>query len=197
MKSDFRRQTDTIIKGLEGARPALLLQCCCGPCSSSVLEYLCAHFNVTVLFYNPNIYPAQEYEKRRYHMEVLVRRYGGQVQNAACDYEPEAFAEAARGLEGELEGGERCTRCFELRLRETARRAAAEGFDYFCTTLTVSPRKDAVRINEIGFALGREFDVKWLPSDFKKRDGYKRSTELSKEYGLYRQDYCGCKYSIK
>lgn len=196
LKHNYQADTDEIIRKLSGEKPRLLLQCCCGPCSSYVLEYLTRYFDVTALFYNPNIQPHQEYEKRLYWLRDVVSRYGGDVKVMECEYDGGAFDEAVKGLELEPEGGVRCTKCFELRLRETAQRAAEEDFDYFCTTLTVSPHKDSERLNETGLEMEREFGVKWLPSDFKKRDGYKRSIELSREYGLYRQDYCGCLYSF-
>lgn len=195
MKTNYQLETDKIIKSLENTRPKLLLQCCCGPCGSYVLEYLCKTFQVTALFYNPNIYPPEEYEKRLRWLRVVLEKNG--VELLDCPYDPAAFDEAASGLEAEPEGGARCTRCFRLRLEETARLASVNGFDYFCTTLTVSPHKDAERINAIGRELGEKYSVAWLPSDFKKRDGYKRSIELSSQYGLYRQDYCGCKYSMR
>lgn len=195
MKHNYQMDTDTIIEGFGGAKPRLLLQCCCGPCSSYVLEYLTRYFQVTVLFYNPNIQPREEYDKRLFWLEQVRSRYSGQVELLECQYDGGSFDNMVKGLENEPEGGERCTACFELRLRETAKTAKEHGFDYFCTTLTVSPHKDAERINKIGLALSEEFGVKWLSSDFKKREGYKRSTQLSAEYGLYRQDYCGCLFS--
>ena len=195
MKQNYQLDTDEIIEKLGEKKPSILLQCCCGPCSTYVLDYLSRYFDVTVLFYNPNIQPPEEYEKRLFWLGEVVSKYGGSVKTMECSYDGERFGEMAKGLENEPEGGRRCTRCFELRLRETAKRAAAGGFDYFCTTLTVSPHKDQNRINALGFELEREFGVKWLPSDFKKREGYKRSIELSREYGLYRQDYCGCLFS--
>ena len=161
-----------------------------------MLEYLTEHFDVTVLFYNPNIQPREEYDKRLYWLNNVVGRYDGGVKTLECGYDGESYDEITKGLENEPEGGARCTECFRLRLRQTARLAAENGFDYFCSTLTVSPHKDSESINEIGLALGAQFGVKWLPSDFKKRGGYGRSTELSKEYGLYRQNYCGCLFSL-
>ena len=196
MKTNFQQQTDEIITRLDGRKPTLLLQCCCGPCSSYVLEYLTKHFSVTVLFYNPNIQPREEYDKRAYWLSQVLSRYGEEVSLLECAYEGERFEKAAAGLEGEPEGGARCTECFKLRLLETAKRAKEGGFDFFCTTLSVSPHKDSQLLNEIGLELEKEFGVGWLPSDFKKREGYKRSIELSKEYGLYRQEYCGCRYSL-
>lgn len=195
MKHNYQIETDKLIQTLAGERPTLLLQCCCGPCSSYVLEYLTRFFRVTVLFYNPNIQPEAEYEKRLLWLENVLGRYGGDVETAECDYDGGSFDAIAEGYEAEPEGGERCTRCFRLRLEETAKRAAEGGFDFFCTTLTVSPHKDAERLNAIGLELGEKYGVRWLPSDFKKRGGYQRSIELSGEYGLYRQDYCGCSYS--
>ncbi len=196
LKHNYQLETDAVIISLSGERKKLLLQCCCGPCSSYVLEYLTEYFDVTVLYYNPNIQPIEEYDKRLFWMREVVSKYPDTVCVLECGYNGEAFAEVSRGLENEPEGGARCTRCFELRLRETARLAKAGDFDYFCTTLSVSPHKDEKRINEIGFELEHEFGVKWLPADFKKREGYKRSNELAREYGLYRQDYCGCLFSL-
>ena len=195
MKHNYQSETDSVVLSLEGERPRLLLQCCCGPCSSYVLEYLTRFFRVTVLFYNPNIQPEAEYEKRLLWLKSVVERYEGAVETASCAYEGDRFEKIACGYETEPEGGERCTRCFRLRLGETARRAAEGGFDFFCSTLTVSPHKDAERLNAIGMELSEKYGVRWLPSDFKKRGGYQRSIELSREYGLYRQDYCGCLYS--
>lgn len=196
MKHNYQYETDTAINLLSGERKKLLLQCCCGPCSSYVLEYLTKYFDVTVLFYNPNIQPIEEYYKRLFWMREVVSKYLDTVSFKECDYNGEDFASVSRGLENEPEGGARCTKCFELRLYETARLAKEGDFDFFCTTLSVSPHKDEARINEIGFKREREFGVRWLPSDFKKREGYKRSNELAREYGLYRQDYCGCLFSL-
>ena len=195
MKRNYQRETDDVIASLCGERKKLLLQCCCGPCSGYVLEYLTKYFDIAVLFYNPNIQPREEYEKRLFWMREVLSKYPESVKIIECAYDGDKFVSAAKGLEKEPEGGERCTECFRLRLRETARFAKFEGFDYFCTTLSVSPHKDEMRLNDIGLELEKEFGVKWLPSDFKKRDGYKRSTQLAREYGLYRQDYCGCLFS--
>ena len=193
MKTNYQILTDKAIAALAGGKPALLLQSCCGPCSSYVLEYLTQYFDVTLLYYNPNIQPEEEYEKRLFYQREVLKHIPAKLM--ACDYDGAAFEAAVRGAEDEPEGGERCTRCFRLRLEETAKRAAAGGFSWFCSTLTVSPHKDAARINRIGAALGERYGVKWLPSDFKKRDGYLRSIRLSEEYGLYRQDWCGCRYA--
>ena len=185
----------------EGGRtPALFLHSCCAPCSSYVMEYLCRYFQITVFYYNPNISSSQEYRKRAEEQKRLIAAYneegkGFRIEIMEGDYAPELFFGIAKGLEDCPEGGERCFRCYELRLRETARRAAQGGFDYFATTLTISPLKNARKINEIGQNLSVEYGVPWLPSDFKKKDGFKRSIELSAEYGLYRQNYCGCAYS--
>lgn len=195
MKQNYQTQADAAIAALGGARKKLLLQCCCGPCSSYVLEYLTKHFNLTVLYYNPNIQPQEEYDKRLFWLREVLSRYDGAVAYMPCAYDGAAYDAAVQGLENEPEGGARCTKCFELRLRETAKRAKEGKFDFFCTTLTVSPHKDEQRLNAIGLALEEEFGVTWLPSDFKKRAGYARSNALAREYGLYRQNYCGCLYS--
>lgn len=191
---NYQKKTDKITESLKGERPKLLLQSCCGPCSSYVLEYLTKFFDVTLLYYNPNIQPPEEYEKRLSTQMQLLEHFP-EVKQLPCAYDPGSYTEAVRGLEGEPEGGDRCTVCFRLRLEYTARAASEGGWDYFATTLTVSPHKDAARINAIGSELAEKYGVKWLPSDFKKRDGYRRSIELSREYGLYRQDYCGCLFS--
>ena len=196
MKTNYQLETDKTLAALPaGEKPRLLLHSCCGPCSSYVLEYLTQYFNVTVLYYNPNIQPEAEYEKRLFYQREVLRHIPAAILE--CSYDGAAFEAAAAGYEDAPEGGERCTRCFLLRLEETARLAAAHGFDYFCTTLTVSPHKDPERINRIGAELAQRCGVRWLPSDFKKRDGYLRSIRLAQEYGLYRQDWCGCSYSRK
>ena len=194
MKTNYQKQTDDVILSLpEGTKPTLLLHSCCGPCSSYVLEYLTRYFDVTVLFYGPNVQPEAEYDKRLHYQREVLKHLPAKLME--CEYDGAAFEEIARGLEAEPEGGARCTACFLLRLEETAKRAAAGGFDYYCTTLTVSPHKDPERINAIGAAMGERYGVRWLPSDFKKRNGYLRSIQLAKEYGLYRQDWCGCRFS--
>lgn len=186
--------------GLSAPPPSLFLHSCCAPCSSYVLEYLSPYFGITVFYFNPNISAAEEYGKRVAEQKRLIAAYndekkGHSIEFLEGDYAPESFFAMAKGYEKSPEGGERCLRCFDMRLRETAKRAAAGGYDFFCTTLTISPLKSAARLNEIGLALAEEYGVRWLPSDFKKKDGYKRSIELSAEYGLYRQDYCGCAFS--
>lgn len=193
MKTNYQLLTDAETAALAGRRPRLLLHSCCGPCSSYVLEYLSAFFDITVLFYGPNIQPESEYLLRLAHQRRVLERFGVGIME--CTYDGGAFTRAVRGLESEPEGGERCTECFRLRLEETAKRAAEAGFEYYCTTLTVSPHKDAQRINALGAEIGERYGVKWLPSDFKKRGGYQRSIELAREMELYRQDYCGCLYS--
>ena len=178
----------------------LLLHSCCAPCSSYVLEYLKPYFAITVFYYNPNISRSGEYRKRVEEQKRLIALYNQQkagfpIRILEGDYEPEVFFREAAGLEKEPEGGERCRKCFMLRLEKTAKEAQKGGYDYFGTTLTISPLKNAVLLNEIGESLALRYQVNWLFSDFKKKNGYKRSVELSKEYDLYRQDYCGCIYS--
>ena len=180
---------------LKGARDKrLLLHSCCAPCSSHCLSELSPQIGVTVLYYNPNLDCAEEYEKRK-REQLRFLRETGLADFLDCDYAPEDYLTAVRGLEEEKEGGARCAVCFRLRLERTAREAKARGFDYFATTLTVSPLKNAKLINTIGFAVAEEAGVKYLPSDFKKRGGFLHSVQLSEEYGLYRQDYCGCAFS--
>jgi hypothetical protein len=165
-----------------------------------VLEYLCGYFAITVFYYNPNISSDAEYHRRMEEQKRLIETYnregrGHHISVIEGDYEPQKFYEAAKGLEKCQEGGERCFKCFDLRLRETAEMAVQGEYDYFATTLTISPLKNAEKLNEIGEALSAEYGIKWLPSDFKKKNGYKRSVELSAEYDLYRQNYCGCIFS--
>ncbi len=198
-KRDFQRELDGIIKENEesGLRPKLLLHVCCAPCSSYCMEYLTKYFDMTLLFYNPNMDCREEYEKRRDELSRLVREALFPVKVEIMPYEPEEFFEAVKGLEDIPEGGKRCFVCYELRMRQAAEYAARNGFDLFTTSLSISPMKNAEKINEIGERLAAEYGVKHLPSDFKKRNGYKRSIELSREYDLYRQDYCGCIFSKK
>jgi len=192
-KENYQLKTDKITAELGDKRPGLLLHSCCGPCSSYVLEYLTQFFDITLLFYGPNIQPREEYELRLAHQRQVLEHIPVKIME--CSYDGEAFDAIAAGYEDEPEGGARCTRCFALRIEETARRAAEAGFEYYCTTRSVPPHKDAQRIKAIGEAMGERYGVKWLPSDFKKRGGYQRSIALSKEWELYRQDYCGCLYS--
>lgn len=179
---------------LSGVTPRLLLHCCCAPCASHVLERLSPVFNTTVLFYNPNIRPDEEYDKRETELRKLLSQaeYPNSVDMLACAYDAEAFDAVASPFRDEPEGGRRCRECFKLRLGETARRAREGGYGFFATTLSVGPRKDAALINEVGGAFAGVYGVEYLSSDFKKLGGYQRSVELSKRYGLYRQSYCGC-----
>ena len=200
-KVNYQKELERILKELEaeGKVPALLIHSCCAPCSSYVLEYLSQYFKITVFYYNPNIYPESEYTKRILEQQKLIRDMNLKypVSFLAGRYEKEKFYAMAEGMEDLREGGARCMKCYELRLSETARQAAAGGFDYFTTTLSISPMKNAQKLNEIGVRLGEEYGVEYLVSDFKKKNGYKRSIELSEEYGLYRQDYCGCEFSLR
>ena len=196
---NYQKELDKTIVSLqkEGRVPKLLLHSCCAPCSSYVLEYLSEYFEITVFYYNPNIYPESEYTKRILEQQELISRMNLKrpVRFLAGNYEKDRFYRMAEGLEDVKEGGARCFKCYALRLRETAQMAKKAGYDYFTTTLSISPMKNAAKLNEIGLAAQKEFGVKYLQSDFKKKNGYKRSIELSKEYGLYRQDYCGCEFS--
>ena len=199
MGKNYQILLDKEIEALQkaGERPRLLLHACCAPCSSYVLEYLCRYFEITLFFYNPNISPRSEYDMRLGELERLVADMGlgDGVTVVNSDYTPELFYQMAKGLESLPEGGERCRRCYELRLCKTAEAAKAGGFDYFTTTLSISPHKNAEWLNTIGEELSGKVGVKYLFSDFKKRGGYLRSCKLSEEYGLYRQDFCGCIYS--
>ncbi len=181
----------------EGRTPRLLLHSCCAPCSSYVLEYLSAHFDITVFYYNPNISPAEEFTRRAEEQQRLIAAMPlpRQVQFLCGAYEPERFAAISRGMEHLPEGSERCFACYRLRLEEAAKAAKELGFDYFTTTLSISPLKNAQKLNEIGGKISAAYGVTYLYSDFKKREGYKRSCQLSAEYKLYRQDYCGCTFS--
>lgn len=196
---NYARELDKTLEILKesGARPRLLLHACCAPCSSYTLEYLTAYFEITLLFYNPNISPESEYTYRADELARLVNSapFARNVQLIVEEYAGASFSEMAQGLEAEPEGGARCKKCYRLRLEETARFAAEQNFDYFCTTLSISPYKNAEALNEIGRALAERYGVRYLFSDFKKKGGYQRSIELSKEYHLYRQNYCGCIYS--
>ncbi len=198
---NFQRELDKILEQLT-VTPRLLLHSCCAPCSSYVLEYLRQYFKITVFYYNPNISMEAEYQKRVTEQKRLIDAYnqldsGYSISVIEGDYEPEIFYAAAKGLEQCPEGGERCFACYELRLRKTAELAKELEQDYFTTTLTISPLKNAAKLNEIGESLAQQYQIPWLPSDFKKKNGYKRSIELSTEYDLYRQNYCGCVYSQK
>ena len=195
---NYQKELDRVLEALpEGQVPTLFLHSCCAPCSSYVLEYLSRFFEITVFYYNPNISPEDEYRKRVKEQQRLIRELPAvhPVHFREGEYRPSDFFAAVKGLEHIREGGERCFACYELRLREAARLAAAGGYDYFTTTLSISPLKNADKLNEIGERLGEEYGVRHLPADFKKKNGYRRSIELSRDYGLYRQDYCGCVFS--
>lgn len=195
-KINYQRRLDELLKNLNGT-PRLLLHSCCAPCSSYCLEYLSRYFAITVLYYNPNISPEEEFRKRAEEQRRLVSelKTDNPVRLIIGDYDPEEFFSAVKGLEQCAEGGERCFVCYRLRLKKAAEYASENGFDYFCSTLSISPLKNAQKLNEIGEELSRIYKVPNLPNDFKKKGGYQRSIELSKEYGLYRQNYCGCIFS--
>ena len=191
--------SDLIVKNSElNVVPSVLLHSCCAPCSSYVIEYLSNYFNITILYYNPNISPYDEYLKRKNEQIKLIdnMKTKYKVNIIDCDYDNDLYEEAIKGFEMEPERGSRCSICFKLRLDKTAIIASEGNYDYFATTLTLSPYKNPKLINEIGFELENKYNIKYLGSDFKKRTGYKRSIELSFEYDLYRQDYCGCLYSL-
>lgn len=192
---NYQREMEKTLDALAGQRPKLLLHACCAPCSSATLERLAGHFDLTILYYNPNIYPPEEYRRREDELERFVAQVGYTFPVVELPYRPEEFYDAVRGLEREPERGERCTACYRLRLERAARYAAGHGFPWFCTTLSISPVKDPVRLNEIGCELAARYGLHYLQSEFRKKDGYKRSLALSAEYGLYRQDYCGCIFS--
>ena len=198
-KTNYMHAFDAIAAKSAGKRPRLLLHSCCGPCSSSVLELLTKYFDVTLLWYNPNLHPQEEFDRRLATQIELIEKAGltEEVPILAESRKHEDYLRRVEGLENEPEGGKRCTECFRLRLTECARMAKQYGFDYFCTTLTVSRHKDAERINALGEEIGKAFGVAWLPSDFKKRGGELRSQRLSEQYGLYRQNYCGCEFSLR
>lgn len=214
MNPNYSRMLDQKLQKIreENEKPTLLLHSCCAPCSSYVLEYLREYFRITVFYYNPNITAGSEYEYRLREEKRLIEAYNRQVESQDFEgmhstplamkieileapYDPERYLEAVKGYEDCPEGGDRCGICFEMRLRETAKAAAENGFDYFTTTLTISPLKNAARLNEIGERAALESGVSFLPSDFKKKNGYKRSIELSREFSLYRQNFCGCAFS--
>ena len=198
-KRNYQRELEQVLENLkkEGKVPKLFLHSCCAPCSSYVLEYLSEYFEITVFYYNPNIYPPREYEERAREQKRLIEQFPARypISYVEGKYDTRRFYEMAKGLEHIPEGGERCFRCYELRMREAAMLAKEGGYDFFTTTLSISPLKNAQKLNEIGEALQAELGIRHLPSDFKKKGGYQRSTQLSKEYELYRQNYCGCVFS--
>lgn len=198
-KINFQRKLDEEINKIrqQNIVPKLLLHSCCAPCSSYVIEYLSEFFQITVFYYNPNIYPPEEYSKRVDEQQDFIKKFPvkNSVKFVEGKYDTDRFYETVKGLEDCEEGGERCFRCYRLRLEEAALLAREKNFDYFTTTLSISPMKNAQKLNEIGCELEKQYGVKYLYSDFKKKNGYKRSTEISKEYGMYRQNYCGCVFS--
>ena len=199
MKENYDKLLKEIINNIKekNITPNLLLHSCCGPCSSYVIEYLNEYFNITILYYNPNISPYEEYLKRKEEQIKLINsiKTKNKINIIDCDYDNDIYEEKIKGLEKEPEKGKRCTVCFDLRLDYTAKKAKTLNYNYFCTTLTVSPYKNSELINKIGKEKQEKYNINWLYSDFKKNNGYKRSIELSKKYNLYRQNYCGCVYS--
>lgn len=198
-KRNYQKELEEIIEQNKklGEVPSLVLHSCCAPCSSYVLEYLAQYFKITVFYYNPNIHPDEEYKKRAREQQELIKKmdFINSVDFIEGEFDKGEFHERVKGYEKYPEGGERCFICYRMRLEKTAKVAKQLGIDYFTTTLSISPLKNADKLNEIGEEMAKEIDVKWMPSEFKKKNGYKRSTELSQRYGLYRQNYCGCVYS--
>lgn len=198
---NYQKELEKLIEKNKAAGqvPSLLLHVCCAPCSSYCLEYLSQYFRITVLFYNPNIYPEDEYTHRAAEAKRLISEmnFENEVSFIELPFNSQEFYAAVKGFENCPEGGERCFKCYELRLEKAAEFARQGGFDYFTTSLSISPLKNAEKINEIGERIAERYGVKHLPSDFKKKNGYKRSIELSRQYGLYRQNYCGCIFSKK
>ena len=193
MKTNYDKILEETINELKGRKPSLLLHSCCAPCSTAVITRLKDYFDVTIFYYNPNIEPLEEYLKRKEEQKRIVSKFG--IKFLDCDYENEIFKSISKGLEDLPEGGYRCHKCYELRLTKTAHTAKENNFEYFGTTLTVSPYKNSKQIHILGSILQDKYNIKYLFSDFKKGDGYKKSIEYSKEYNLYRQDYCGCLFS--
>lgn len=201
MNRNYQKELDNLIQTVSNEKivPTLLLHSCCAPCSSYCLEYLSHYFHITIFYYNPNITEFSEYRKRVAEQKRLIKELSVMypIQFLEGDYNPKQFLTLTKGFESLSEGGERCFLCYELRLREAAIIAKKNHFDYFTTTLSISPHKNAMKLNEIGERLSNEYKISYLPSDFKKKNGYKRSIELSKEHNLYRQNYCGCIFSKK
>lgn len=196
MKIDFNKEMEEIIKNLNGVKKKLLIHSCCAPCNSHVLTSLSEFFDITIYFYNPNINIPGEFEKRYEEQKRFIEETHSNTQLIRGEFNPKDFLEAIKGLEKLGEGTERCTKCFELRIANAAKKAKELGVDYFTTSLTISPMKDANELNEIGNRYGAFYNIQWLPSDFKKKGGYQNSIKLSKEYSLYRQNYCGCSFSM-
>ena len=195
MPVNYQKLLEDTINKISGNKPRLLLHACCAPCSSYVLEYLSQYFDITLYFYNPNIYPASEFDFRADELKRLVLEMKLDVKIVVEEYDNDSFEDIVKGYENLPEGSTRCFKCFWLRLERAAIFAKENRFDYFTTTLSISPHKNAEKLNDIGGELGEKYGVSYLFSDFKKKNGYKRSCELSRDYNLYRQDYCGCKYS--
>ncbi|SJZ33648.1 epoxyqueuosine reductase QueH [Eubacterium coprostanoligenes] len=196
-KINYQKELDKITDSLNGDVPKLFLHSCCAPCSSYTLEYLSNYFDITVYYFNPNISPKAEFDKRYAEQKRLIEALPSKhpIKLVCGEYDYNDFLKIAKGYENVPEGGERCFRCYRMRLESTAKLAKEQGFDYFCTTLSISPLKNSQKINEIGYEVAEKYGIKWLPSDFKKKEGYKRSIELSREYQLYRQNFCGCVFS--
>jgi len=200
---NYNRLQDQILKKLagEGKRPRVLVHSCCAPCSTYVLEKLTEYMDVTIYFYNPNIHPKVEYERREHVQQEFIAAFNAKTDNAveflSATYQPKEFFAVTKGLENEKEGGARCAVCYELRMHEVAEKADELGYDYFTSALTLSPKKNSQTINKIGLALEEQFETQYLPSDFKKQNGYKRSIEMCQEYNVYRQCYCGCVFAAK
>lgn len=196
-KINYQKELDKITDSLNGDVPKLFLHSCCAPCSSYTLEYLRNYFDITVYYFNPNISPKAEFDKRYAEQKRLIEALPSKhtIKLVCGEYDYNDFLKIAKGYENVPEGGERCFRCYRMRLESTAKLAKEQGFDYFCTTLSISPLKNSQKINEIGYEVAEKYGIKWLPSDFKKKEGYKRSIELSREYQLYRQNFCGCVFS--
>lgn len=196
-KINYQKELDKITDSLNGDVPKLFLHSCCAPCSSYTLEYLSNYFDITVYYFNPNISPKAEFDKRYAEQKRLIKALPSKhtIKLVCGEYDYNDFLKIAKGYENVPEGGERCFRCYRMRLESTAKLAKEQGFDYFCTTLSISPLKNSQKINEIGYEVAEKYGIKWLPSDFKKKEGYKRSIELSREYQLYRQNFCGCVFS--
>lgn len=197
-KINYQKELDKITGSIDaGNPPRLFLHSCCAPCSSYTLEYLSNYFDITVYYFNPNISPKEEFDKRFAEQKRLINSLPAKnpIKLVLGEYNYDDFLQIARGYENVAEGGERCFRCYRMRLESTARIAKKQCFDYFCTTLSISPLKNSQKINQIGYEVAQKYGIKWLPSDFKKREGYKRSIELSREYNLYRQSFCGCIFS--
>ena len=193
-KLNYQKKLEELVKTLN-SKPRLLLHSCCGPCSTEVISYLKDYFEITVFYYNPNIEPEEEYIHRKKEQIRFLKEYkDAKISFLDCEYDNASFKEIAKGLEQAKEGGARCNKCFYLRMKKTAEVAKEKGFEYFGTTLTVSPHKNSTMINEIGEKISEECNIKYIYGDFKKNDGYKKSIELSKTYNLYRQNYCGCLY---